>query len=87
MLLLLILQGYWWINTKGTPAKANEAPIIVGNHTSFIEPIFLGSTFLCFGVSRIENGNFLKTKLNNNNQLIHLKRPFQLSEASFVAFK
>ena len=33
--------GFHWIWVYGKPAKQSEAPILVGNHTSYIDALFL----------------------------------------------
>jgi lysophosphatidylcholine acyltransferase/lyso-PAF acetyltransferase len=37
---ILFAWGYYYIEVKGTPASAKEAPILVPNHISFVEPVF-----------------------------------------------
>jgi Ca2+-binding EF-hand superfamily protein/1-acyl-sn-glycerol-3-phosphate acyltransferase len=41
MRLMLFCFGYYYISVKGSPASAAEAPMLVANHISFIEPLFL----------------------------------------------
>ena len=38
---LLFCFGYYWIPTKGKPASCKDAPMVVANHTSFLDPIYL----------------------------------------------
>jgi 1-acyl-sn-glycerol-3-phosphate acyltransferase len=35
--LLFFAQGVWWISETGAPASPTEAPIVVSNHSSFID--------------------------------------------------
>ncbi|XAR63132.1 Plasmalogen synthase [Bertholletia excelsa] len=37
---ILFSFGYHWIKRKGRPASRENAPIVVSNHVSYIEPIF-----------------------------------------------
>uniref|UniRef100_A0A5B6ZLI9 Putative lysophospholipid acyltransferase LPEAT2 isoform X2 n=1 Tax=Davidia involucrata TaxID=16924 RepID=A0A5B6ZLI9_DAVIN len=37
---ILFSFGYHWIKRRGRPAQREIAPIVVSNHTSYIEPIF-----------------------------------------------
>ena len=34
--------GFYWINVKGSPAPTHKACIYAINHTSFLDPIFMG---------------------------------------------
>lgn len=57
---ILFSWGYWYIPRKGcAPATVEEAPIIVANHFSFVEPILVASIYLPMGVSRIENAQMV----------------------------
>eukprot|EP01091_Cochliopodium_minus_P007872 TRINITY_DN1775_c0_g1_i4.p1 TRINITY_DN1775_c0_g1~~TRINITY_DN1775_c0_g1_i4.p1 ORF type:complete len:544 (+),score=136.37 TRINITY_DN1775_c0_g1_i4:153-1784(+) len=53
--MIIFLLGFYWINVKGKPASRNEAPVVVGNHTSWIEPILMTSQLCPMTVSKIEN--------------------------------
>eukprot|EP01091_Cochliopodium_minus_P009890 TRINITY_DN2535_c0_g1_i1.p1 TRINITY_DN2535_c0_g1~~TRINITY_DN2535_c0_g1_i1.p1 ORF type:complete len:335 (-),score=77.28 TRINITY_DN2535_c0_g1_i1:72-1076(-) len=55
----LILLGFYWVNVKGKPARREDAPVVVGNHTSWIDPILFESQQICSPVSKIENSKVL----------------------------
>lgn len=52
---LLFVAGYYWIETTGRLVPAEEAPIIVPNHLSFIEPVYMATVCGAAAVSRKEN--------------------------------
>lgn len=54
----LVILGYYNITTHGKLASRAEAPIIVSNHISFVEPIFLASAALASPVSAAENASY-----------------------------
>lgn len=37
----LAILGVWWVRVRGQPAPRNEAPIVVANHNSLIEGVWL----------------------------------------------
>lgn len=43
----MFFWGFYWIKVKGKPAPASEAPVVIANHISFIEPLFLISQLQC----------------------------------------
>ncbi len=63
---VLFTMGYYYIPVKGRPAHRSQAPIIVCNHISFVDPIFVFYRHLPVIVSAKENvempivGVFLK---------------------------
>lgn len=42
----------------GRKAEPDEAPIVVSNHISFVETIYLPARFFCMAVSAAENAKF-----------------------------
>lgn len=53
----LFACGFQWIHMKGTPAPRDEAPILVTNHTTFADPLFLFFRHLPVIVTAHENLN------------------------------
>jgi len=54
----LFALGYVWISVRGKPASPSEAPIVVANHVTFVDPAFLAfKSGGCF-VASTENVNF-----------------------------
>ncbi|MCO5611379.1 hypothetical protein L7F22_065632 [Adiantum nelumboides] len=53
--IMFFVFGYYWIPTKGKCAPRNVAPIIVSNHISFLEPLFVFYAHLPVIVSAKEN--------------------------------
>eukprot|EP00246_Nothoceros_aenigmaticus_P004252 TRINITY_DN15706_c0_g1_i1.p1 TRINITY_DN15706_c0_g1~~TRINITY_DN15706_c0_g1_i1.p1 ORF type:complete len:511 (-),score=73.70 TRINITY_DN15706_c0_g1_i1:249-1781(-) len=51
----LFCFGFMWIKVKGKPATREQAPIIVSNHISFIDPVFIFYRHLPVIVSAKEN--------------------------------
>jgi 1-acyl-sn-glycerol-3-phosphate acyltransferase len=52
-----------WIKEKGKRASKSEAPIIVSNHLSFIEPVVLLYKYSLMAVAKSESKyNFKKVK-------------------------
>jgi lysophosphatidylcholine acyltransferase / lyso-PAF acetyltransferase len=49
---MLFVMGFYWIKTKGVPAKKEVAPIFVGNHLSPFEGFYMAyshfTTTVCF---------------------------------------
>ena len=43
---ILFWFGYYYIPSKGRIASVKEAPIVVANHTTFLEPLYLLSRFV-----------------------------------------
>ena len=43
---------------KGKKASPDEAPIVVSNHISFVETVYLPSRLLGMAVSRVENSYY-----------------------------
>lgn len=54
--------GFYWIETKGTIASREQAPILVGNHTCFMDPVYLFSNIAAPAV-RIESKNVVRSSL------------------------
>jgi 1-acyl-sn-glycerol-3-phosphate acyltransferase len=52
----LCCQGFHYVSVTGKPASKSEAPILVSNHTSFVETFYLTYVLLSCGIS--EKGNF-----------------------------
>jgi len=52
---IMFALGYHWISVKGKKASPHEAPIVVSNHCSFCEAIYLPGRLLSMAVSRREN--------------------------------
>ena len=52
----MIIFGFYRVKQKGRRCKASEAAVIVPNHVSFIEPLYLGGVHMLSAVSRAENG-------------------------------
>ena len=52
---IMFALGYHWISVKGKKASPQEAPIVVSNHCSFCEAIYLPGRLLSMAVSRREN--------------------------------
>eukprot|EP00455_Lapot_gusevi_P012833 TRINITY_DN1616_c0_g2_i1.p1 TRINITY_DN1616_c0_g2~~TRINITY_DN1616_c0_g2_i1.p1 ORF type:complete len:571 (+),score=204.43 TRINITY_DN1616_c0_g2_i1:63-1775(+) len=53
--LVMLGLGFWYIPTKGKPAKRDQAPVVIANHITFIEPIFLLSQFVPSPVGAAEH--------------------------------
>ncbi|MCO5588556.1 hypothetical protein L7F22_042513 [Adiantum nelumboides] len=53
--IMFFVFGYYWIPIKGKCAPRNVAPIIVSNHISFLEPLFVFYAHLPVIVSAKEN--------------------------------
>lgn len=51
----LFCLGFVWIKVTGKPARREQAPIIVSNHISFIDPVFIFYRHLPVIVSAKEN--------------------------------
>jgi lysophosphatidylcholine acyltransferase/lyso-PAF acetyltransferase len=47
--------GYFYINTVGKPSKKDEAPILIANHVSFLDPFFLVSRSLLTPIGAAEH--------------------------------
>lgn len=43
---IMFLMGFHSISIKGTPASKREAPIVVANHVSFVDPFYLFIAYL-----------------------------------------
>jgi lysophosphatidylcholine acyltransferase/lyso-PAF acetyltransferase len=52
---ILMCCGYYWISTYGRKASADEAPIIISNHVTFLEPVYLISQYLASPIAAAEN--------------------------------
>lgn len=52
---VLFVFGYYWIPVKGTCAPRDVAPIIISNHVSFLEPLFVFYAHVPVLVSAKEN--------------------------------
>ena len=52
--LFLVVLGYVWIGEKGVPASRDEAPVVVCNHISVVEPVILLARYLCSPVGAEE---------------------------------
>lgn len=52
---IMFALGYHWIPIKGKQASPQHAPIVVSNHCSFCEAIYLPGRLLSMAVSRREN--------------------------------
>lgn len=55
--LMLFCLGFYWIKTKGTPVRGQQAPIIVSNHVHLWEVLYLFSVYGPSAVSRKENAS------------------------------
>ncbi|XP_073390454.1 lysophospholipid acyltransferase LPEAT2 isoform X2 [Physcomitrium patens] len=53
----LFACGFHWIHLKGSPAPRHEAPILVSNHVTFVDPLFLFFKHLPVIVTAYENLN------------------------------
>ena len=53
----LFACGFQWIHIKGRPAPREEAPILVSNHVTFADPLFLFFMHLPVIVTAFENLN------------------------------
>ncbi|XP_024379184.1 lysophospholipid acyltransferase LPEAT2 isoform X2 [Physcomitrium patens] len=53
----LFACGFHWIHLKGRPAPRHEAPILVSNHVTFADPLFLFFKHLPVIVTAYENLN------------------------------
>jgi 1-acyl-sn-glycerol-3-phosphate acyltransferase len=53
--ILLFCVGVAWISVKGKRASSKEAPLIIGNHRCFMDPIFIVSQTFASPVSAAEN--------------------------------
>jgi len=53
--LLLFFLGYNYIPIRGRIASSKEAPVVVSNHMSFVEALYLPSLLLSMVISREEN--------------------------------
>ncbi|CAM6010689.1 unnamed protein product [Sphagnum balticum] len=53
--IMLFACGYHWIHVKGKPAPRHEAPILVSNHVSFADPLFIFFRHLPVIVTAHEN--------------------------------
>lgn len=53
----LFACGFQWIHLKGRPAPRDEAPILVSNHVTFADPLFLFFKHLPVIVTAYENLN------------------------------
>ncbi len=53
---IMLALGFLHIKVKGRKASPDEAPIVVSNHISFVETIYLPARFLSMAVSAAENG-------------------------------
>lgn len=51
----LVILGLWWVHVHGQPAPRNEAPIVVANHSSLIEGIWLQWYLGASTLTAIEN--------------------------------
>lgn len=54
---LLFVMGFFYIPTTGRPASNEEAPVIVSNHITFLEPVFFISVFAPSPVGEQSNLN------------------------------
>ncbi|BBN16600.1 hypothetical protein MPTK1_7g07720 [Marchantia polymorpha subsp. ruderalis] len=52
---LLFACGFQWIHIKGKPAPRDQAPIIVSNHVTFVDPVFIFFRHLPVIVTAQEN--------------------------------
>eukprot|EP00850_Spirogloea_muscicola_P023341 SM000349S12881 [mRNA] locus=s349:77780:80799:- [translate_table: standard] len=52
---LLFACGYHWIRVKGKPAPRDAAPILVSNHVTFVDPVFVFFAHLPVIVTAKEN--------------------------------
>lgn len=53
----LFLLGYHWIDIKGRAAPRKEAPVLIANHTSFVDPLYMATFHAAAPVSRAENAS------------------------------
>lgn len=52
---LLFVCGFHWIHIKGKPADRGSAPILVSNHVTFVDPVFIFFKHLPVIVTAQEN--------------------------------
>lgn len=52
---IMLALGFVHIKVNGRKATPDEAPIVVSNHVSFVETIYLPARLLSMAVSRLEN--------------------------------
>ncbi len=52
---ILFALGFLWIDSRGSPADPREAPIIVSNHVTFVEPIYMMYAALPCAIGAVEN--------------------------------
>lgn len=52
---ILFVCGYYWIPTKGEKAEAKDAPIVVANHVSFLDPFYMVAAYLPSPVGAAEH--------------------------------
>jgi lysophosphatidylcholine acyltransferase / lyso-PAF acetyltransferase len=47
---LLFAFGFMWVSEEGSPAPLEDAPVVIANHTTFVEPVYfaarIGATFI-----------------------------------------
>eukprot|EP01043_Picozoa_sp_COSAG02_P095906 COSAG02_NODE_32231_length_519_cov_1.795238_1_plen_138_part_01 len=57
---MLFCFGFHWISVKGRKVPATEAPLLVPNHLSPVEPLFLMSVY---GVSHVAKADMINTPI------------------------
>ncbi|XP_024530599.1 lysophospholipid acyltransferase LPEAT2 [Selaginella moellendorffii] len=55
---LLFFCGYHWIGVKGKPARKRDAPVLVCNHVTFVDPVYIFYKHLPVIVTAEENLNY-----------------------------
>jgi lysophosphatidylcholine acyltransferase/lyso-PAF acetyltransferase len=72
---LLFSLGYHYIKTKGKPASPKEAPVIVANHISAVDGLYLFYVYGCSPVAKAElNNSFLIRPLIKSFQTVLVNR-------------
>jgi len=51
---IMFVMGFYHISIKGEPATRRQAPVVVANHVSFVDPFFLFITYLPAFVAKKE---------------------------------
>lgn len=54
---VLFALGYYWIRYKGVPSSREDAPMVVCNHSTFLDPLVLGLIFAPASVGAAEHLN------------------------------
>jgi lysophosphatidylcholine acyltransferase / lyso-PAF acetyltransferase len=52
---ILFALGFIWIRTEGKRASRKAAPVVIGNHTTFIDPLYMIYAYLPSAVAAYEN--------------------------------